>query len=260
MSYTNSVKRHNHKVHPCTSERKQNLLKHLSSDYEGKKILVLSKANTTTTQIEDKNLTLSNDAGLKDFKEGSFDVLISFDLPSDVDTYMKRLAYTSTIAIILVTDKEESLLYPIETQLGKNLPREVVPGFEVLKSTKTKNPPHRPTKAQLAQEEEVKQAIKDKQDKIREWAAKRGEEPSAEELKKVELDATKFLKDSDADRKEKKAFGKKEWDKPKGEKKHWEKKSNDYRGQKDATNTSAKAKRAPKKIIIPSDKKPAAKS
>lgn len=257
MSYTNSVKRHNHKVHICTADRKPALLKHLSSFYEGKKILVLSKANTSTTEIADKNLTLSNDAGLSKLKEGSFDVLISFDLPTDADTYMKRLAYTSTMALILVSDTEESGLYPIETLLGKNLPREVVQGFQVLKSMKTKNPPHRPTKAQVAEEEASKQKVREKQDKIREWAAKRGEEASEEELKKVEDDATKYLKDSKADLKEKNSFGKKDWDKPKGDKKPWENKSNDYRGNKDSTHTSSKPTRAPRKIKIPSTGKKA---
>jgi len=254
MSYKNTVKRHNHKVHPCEASRKQALLKHLCTSYEGKKILVLSKANTSTTEIKDKNLTLSNDAELSKLQEQAFDILISFDLPSDADTYMKRLAYTKTMALILVADSEESRLYPIETRLGKNLPREVVPGFEVLRSMKKKNPPHRPTKAQLAQEELAKQKVRDKQEKLRERAAKRGEDVSEDDLKKIEADATKFLKDSDADRKSKNSLGKKEWDKPKTEKKHWENKSNDYRNKKDATHTSSKPARTPKVIKIPSSK------
>jgi len=254
MSYNNTVKRHNHKVHPCEASRKQALLKHLSDLYEGKKILVLSKANTSTTEIKDKNLTLSNDADLSKLQEQAYDVLISFDLPTDADTYMKRLAYTNTLALILVTEKEESLLYPIDMLLGKNLPREVVPGFEVLRSTKKKNPPHRPTKAQLAQEEEAKQKVREKQAKLRERAEKRGETVSEEDLKKIEDDAKKFLKDSDADRKEKNSLGKKEWDKPKTEKKHWENKSNDYRNKKGATHTSDKPARTPKVIKIPSSK------
>ena len=251
MSYTNSIKRHNHKVHGCTTERKPILLKHLIDFHENKKILVLSKANTSTVEIADKNLTLSNDAGLQEMKEGSFDMIISYDLPLEADTYMKRLAYAKSMALILVTDAEESQLYPIETLLGKNLPREAVQGFEVLKSQKKKNPPHRPTKAQVAEEEATKQQVREKQDKIREWAAKRGEEASMEDLKKVEDDATKFLKDSKADLKEKNSFGKKDSDKPKGDKKPWENKSNDYRGNK----TSTTAKRAPRKIIMPTNKK-----
>jgi superfamily II DNA/RNA helicase len=249
MSNTHSIKRHNHKVHICAASRKESLLKHLISLYEDKKILVISKANSTTTEIKDKNLTLSNDAGLSEFKNAQFDVLISFDLPDDVDTYMNRLAYTSTIALILLNEKEGALLYPIDMALGKNLPREVVPGFEILHSTKVKNPPHRPTKAQLAQEEEAKQKIRDKQEKLRERAAKRGEEVSEEDLKKIEADATKYLKDSKADSKEKNSLGKKEWDKPKGDKKPWEKKSNDYRGKKDTP-----AKRTKRVIKIPSNK------
>jgi len=255
MSNIHSVKRHNHKVHTCEASRKDNLLKHLISLYQDKKILVISKANTTTTEIKDKNLTLSNDAGLSAFKKAQFDVLISYDLPADTDTYMNRLTYTSTIALILVNEKEEALLYPIDMTLGKNLPREVVPGFEILRSKKVKNPPHRPTKAQLAQEEAAKQIVRDKQQKLRERAEKRGETVSEEDLKKIEADATKYLKDSKADSKEKISLGKKEWDKPKGEKKHWENKSNDYRGK-----SHGPAKRTKRVIKIPSDKKPSAKS
>ncbi|MDF1881780.1 hypothetical protein JHD50_10800 [Sulfurimonas sp. MAG313] len=243
MSYKNSVKRHNHKVHTCEVSRKQNLLKHLIDVYEDKKVLVLSKANSKTTEIEDKNLTLSNDTELCNFKEGSFDVLISFDLPADADTYMKRIAYTSTMALILVSVEEEALLYPIETLLGKNLPREVVPGFEVLRSNKTKNPPHRPTKSQVAEEEAAKERVREKQARLRERAEKRGEEVSAEDLKKIEDDETKYLKDSKADKKEQKNgnnnFGKKEWDK----------KSTDYRGKNDSS-----TKRKPKIIVLPAKK------
>jgi len=245
MSTTNSVKRHNHKVHPCEASRKQELLKHLGSFYEGKKILVLSKANTTTTEIKEKNLTLSNDAGLSQLQEGSFDVLISFDLP-DAETYMKRLAYTNTLALIIVSDKEEALLYPIDMLLGKNLPREVVPGFEIKKSTKKKNPPHRPTKAQLAQEEEAKQKVREKQQKLRERAAQRGEEVSEEDIAKIGKEANKFLKDSDADKKEKNSLGKKEWD-TKGK--------TDYRNKKSASNTSGGSARKPRVIKIPSSGK-----
>jgi len=210
---THSIKRHNHKVHTCEASRKQDLLKHLIDFYQGQNILVLSKANTSTTEIKDKNLTLSNDAELSKLTEKSFDLLISFDLPVEAETYMKRLNYTKTLALILVSPSEEPLLYPIDMFLGKNLPREVVPGFEIKRSTKKKNPPHRPTKAQLAQEEAAKQKVREKQERLRERAAKRGEEVSAEDLKKIENDASKFLKDSDADRKEKNSLGKKEWDK-----------------------------------------------
>jgi len=254
MSSTYSIKRHNHKVHPCDASRKENLLKHLISVYENKKIVVLSKANAGTTEIEDKNLTLTNDAALSKMGDRKWDVLISFDLPVDVDTYMNRLAYTSTTALILVNEKEEALLYPIDMALGKNLPREVVPGFEILRSTKVKNPPHRPTKAQLAQEEEAKERVKEKQERLRERAAKRGEEVSEEDLKKIQTDATKYLKDSKADNKKKNSLGKKEWDKPKGDKKPWQNKSNDYRNKKDATPASGKSKRVPKIIKIPTEK------
>ena len=251
MSST-SVKRHNHKVHPCEASRKQELLKHLISFYEGKSILVLSKANTSTTQIEEKNLTLSNDAELVKMGERKWDVLISFDLPKSAEEYMKRLSHANTMALILVSAKEEALLYPIETILGKNLPRETVPGFEVKKSTVIKREPHRPTQSQKRSEEAEKEREKASQRNHRHDGTVRTESEKRNEGK------PKFLKDSDKDRKEKKSFGKKEWDKPKGDKKPWENKSssNDYRNKKESTHTSSKPKRAPRVIKIPTENKP----
>jgi len=260
MSST-SVKRHNHKVHPCEASRKQELLKHLTSFYEGKSILVLSKANTSTTQIEEKNLTLSNDAELVKMGERKWDVLISFDLPKSAEEYMKRLSHANTMALILVSAKEEALLYPIETILGKNLPRETVPGFEVKKSTVIKREPHRPTQSQKRSEEAEKEQEREKQERLREKASQRNHRHDGTvrtESEKRNEGKPKFLKDSDKDRKEKKSFGKKEWDKPKGDKKPWENKSssNDYRNKKESTHTSSKPKRAPRVIKIPTENKP----
>jgi len=247
-----SIKRHNHKVHPCEASTKENLLKHLISFYADKKILVLSKANTTTTEIENKNLTLSNDAELSKMDDRRWDVLISFDLPASADEYMERLAFTKTMALLLVTAKEESLLYPIETILGKNLPREIVPGFEIKKAAVKEFKPHRPTQSQKRSEDERKN--KEREDSQRNHKYD-GTVRSEEE--KRNAGKPKYLKDSDQDKKEKKSFGKKEWDKPKGDKKPWENKSssNDYRNKKETSHTSSKPKRTPRVIKIPTETK-----
>jgi len=224
-----SIKRHNHRVHSCEKSRKQELLQHLITLYTGKSILVISDANTSTTEIEDKNLTLSNDNELAKMDKRQWDILISFDLPKVSENYMIRLAHTKEMALILNDEKEETRLYPIETLIGKNLPREIIAGFEpkvpAPKHKEHKSPPHRPTASQ-----------------------KRSEENGL----------PKFIKDSKEERKEKKSFGKKEWDKPKGNQKPWEKKSasNDYRNKREPVNASSKPRRAPKVIKIPSENKP----
>ena len=123
------VKRHNHRVHTCKTAQKQELLKHLISLYDGKSILIISSDNTKTTIIEDKNLTLSNDSSLKDLEQKSFDVLISFDLPTNTQDYLERLPFAKEMALLLVDEKEETALYQIETLLGKVITREAIKGF-----------------------------------------------------------------------------------------------------------------------------------
>lgn len=283
-----SIKRHNHRVHSCEKSRKQELLQHLITQYAGKSILVVSAANTTTTEVKDKNLTLSNDAELSKMGERLWDVLISFDLPKVSEEYLTRLNYTNEIALILIDEKEQTLLYPIETLVGKNLPREIIPGFEpkapAVKREEYKTvAPHRPTASQ--QREELKEAEKKKEGfkrdekpsqrnhrhdgTIRNESEKRkdfGKKPSGE--KKAWDKPQGEKKPWDKKEGDKKPYEKKAWDKPQGDKKPWDKKegdkkpwenkssSNDYRNKKETTHTSSKPKRVPRVIKIPSESKP----
>jgi len=138
-----SIKRHNHRVHTCQTAQKQELLKHLTTLHEGKSILIISSANKKTTIIEDKNLTLCDDAGLKNLAQKSFDILISFDLPSNAADYLERVPFAKEMALLLVDEKEETALYQIELLLGKVITREAIDGFgesvdKVLKDEKAK--------------------------------------------------------------------------------------------------------------------------
>ncbi len=141
-----SIKRHNHRVHPCESSRKQELLKELIEQYQGKTILVISQNNTTTTQIEQKGLTLSNDEELKKL-EGSWDILISFELPQEAQDYLNRLESVSEMALILFDQKEQTRLYAVEKLLGKNIKQELIKGYEPQKA-KTSPNKSKPTKSQ----------------------------------------------------------------------------------------------------------------
>ncbi len=137
------IKRHNHRVHTCQTAQKQDLLKHLTTLHEGKNILIISSANKKTTIIEEKKLTLCDDAGLKELEQKSFDILISFDLPSNASDYLERLSYAKEMALLLVDEKEETALYQIELLLGKVITREAIQGFgesveKVLKDEKDK--------------------------------------------------------------------------------------------------------------------------
>jgi superfamily II DNA/RNA helicase len=125
------IKRHNHRVHACPTPKKQDLLKYLSTLHEGKEILIISSANKQTTILEEKKLTLCNDTGLKDLETKSFDIIISFDLPTDASDYLERLAFAKEMALLLVDEKEETALYQIELLLGKVITREAIDGFGV---------------------------------------------------------------------------------------------------------------------------------
>ncbi len=275
-----SIKRHNHRVHSCEKDRKQELLQHLITHYAGKSILVVSAANKATTEIEDKNLTLSNDTELASMDDRQWDVLISFDLPKKPEEYISRLAHTKEMALIVIDEKEQALLYPIETLLGKNLPRETIPGFEPKKPAARAEEykprkAHRPTESQKRSEEEEKEKERKKQEAIRnKKTSQRNHHYDGtvrSESEKRSKGKSQIVKDSDKDRKKKKSFGKKEWDKPKKdkksfEKKSWEKKeggknpwengssSGDYRNKKGSADTSNKPHRAPRVIKIPTDK------
>lgn len=124
-----TIKRYNHRVHPCSTEQKQNLLKHLVDFYKDKSILVISDANTKVTEIEDKNMTLCDDDALREMGDKKWDVLISFDLPKDPQEYIDRLPFATIMALIIADDKEQQTLFLIETLLGKNLTRETIEDF-----------------------------------------------------------------------------------------------------------------------------------
>jgi len=143
-----TIKRHNHRIHPCENKRKQELLKHLTDLYQDKNVLIISNANTSTTEIEDKKLTLSNDKDLAEMKDRSWDVLISFDLPKVAQDYITRFKRASEMALILISQDEQTDLYPIEKLLGKNIPQEEVKGFELKKAPKEQRKT-KPTKSQL---------------------------------------------------------------------------------------------------------------
>lgn len=125
-----SVKRHNHRIYRCDTERKQELLKHLVEQYKDKSVLIISDANSTTTDLEDKNLTLSDDDGLSQMPQRKWDVLISFDLPSDPEVYITRASHAKIMALVIADEQDQLSLYPIETLLGKTISSEIIPGFE----------------------------------------------------------------------------------------------------------------------------------
>ncbi|MEA3374341.1 MAG: hypothetical protein U9Q62_11715 [Campylobacterota bacterium] len=137
MSITPSVKRHNHRVHPCSRERKDELLTILIAKHAEQSILVVTADDPEPIKkiVDNENITVTSDAALKDAPEKQYDLLISYDLPDTAIAYMIRLARAKTHALILLDPGEQKKLYPIETLLGRNLLEEVISGFELLSDT-----------------------------------------------------------------------------------------------------------------------------
>ncbi len=136
-----SIKRHNHRIHPCAPERKQELLKHLLISYETSSILIVVSGDPKEIQelIDDKSIIVTNDAGLADFPDLTRDLLISYDLPEASVEYMQRISHAQTHALILLDPQDQIHLYPIETALGRTLMQEVISGFEIaVEKTKEK--------------------------------------------------------------------------------------------------------------------------
>ncbi len=89
MSLT--IKRQNHRIHPCDAARKNELLSYLATRYNNKKILVVTEGSTQAVVLPNTaNITLTDDAALP--SSGEYDLLISYDLPEKALVYMARIA------------------------------------------------------------------------------------------------------------------------------------------------------------------------
>lgn len=127
MSLT--IKRQNHRIHPCDAARKNELLSYLATRYNNKKILVVTEGSTQAVVLPNTaNITLTDDAALA--SSGEYDLLISYDLPEKALVYMARIAKAREFALVLMDAEEQKRLYPIETLLGRTIIQEVIEGFE----------------------------------------------------------------------------------------------------------------------------------
>ena len=140
MSLTQpTIKPNNHRVHPCPNDKKLSLVNKLISDNRDDKIIVV--ASTDAKAIEEflqtensqalENIQVLDDKTLiKDSKDLTCDLLISFDVPTKAVIYMARLSHTTNKALLLLNETEQKLLYPIETLLGRVIKQDIIEGFE----------------------------------------------------------------------------------------------------------------------------------
>ncbi len=173
-------------THPVDKSRKRELLSFMIGSKNWKQVLVFTRtkhgANRLTKQLDMDGLRSAAIHGnksqgartraLADFKNGNVRVLVAtdiaargldidklpyvvnFDLPNVPEDYVHRIGRTGRasnegLAVSLVSPDEKGLLRDIERLLKRELPQEVLPGFEPDLSAKpepTENGQKKPTR------------------------------------------------------------------------------------------------------------------
>ena len=155
------------KVHPVDRDRKHPLLAHLIKAHDWRQVLVFTRtkhgANRLVEQLEKDGITgmaihgnksqSARTRALAEFKEGSLRVLVAtdiaargididqlphvvnYDLPNVPEDYVHRIGRTGRAgatgeAVSLVCVDEHIMLRDIERLIKRELPREVIEGFE----------------------------------------------------------------------------------------------------------------------------------
>ncbi|MGC8732527.1 MAG: helicase-related protein, partial [Halothiobacillaceae bacterium] len=161
------------KIYPVDREKKRHLLAKLIKDNDWHQVLVFTRtkhgANRLAEQLSDDGIPAlaihgnksqsARTRALSEFKSGSLAVLVAtdiaargidiaelphvvnYELPNVPEDYVHRIGRTGRAgangeAISLVCVDEHKLLRDIERLIKRELPREIVPGFEVDPSIK----------------------------------------------------------------------------------------------------------------------------
>jgi hypothetical protein len=126
------VKHNKHRVHPCPNDKKLSLLNLLITQNSSLKIVVVTANSLDILKeaVVGDNIIVTDDKGLLEADKLTCELLISYDLPSTVVSYMDRLAKATQMAFILLDSDEQKDLYPIETLLGRAIKQEIIQGFE----------------------------------------------------------------------------------------------------------------------------------
>ncbi len=131
-----TIKRHNHRVLPCNTERKIELINFLINNNRQLEIVIVSKESINIFKDISLNekVKITTDAQFSSDITSEFDMLLSYDLPEDPQEYLKRLELTKTYSFILLDPADHAQLYPIETTLGRVLVQEPLKAFETTQS------------------------------------------------------------------------------------------------------------------------------
>lgn len=128
---SSTIKRQNHRIHPCITARKTELLNFLISQNPNCSILVVTANDAKAINItHTKDITPVSDSDLVQPSETMYDIVISYDLPDKAIIYMTRYARAKEFAIVLLGAEDQKHLYAIETLFGRTITQEPVVGFE----------------------------------------------------------------------------------------------------------------------------------
>jgi len=127
-----TIKPNNHRIHPCSQEKKYELLEKIISDNIDSKLLIITSHNIKDilNTLENKDIEIINDSDLSKYPVQSYELIISFDIPSNPETYIHRVTIASKNAILLLNESEQKSLYHIEMLLGRAIKQEIIKGFE----------------------------------------------------------------------------------------------------------------------------------
>jgi len=207
---TPQLKRHNHRVHPCKNEKKEELLKQLLEKNASKKIIVVTAEKSELT-TEQENVSIVSDKELYNSPELRCEVLISYDLPAKAIIYMSRITKSETYALILLDPSEESLLHPIETLNGRTIMQELIEGFSEIPEVKQAQP------QKLEKNQEPRKPRENSKD-FKPWEGKSKPRENSKDFKPWEGKSKPKENSKDFKPWEGKS------DKPRGDKKPWDKK------------------------------------
>ncbi|RLA69315.1 MAG: hypothetical protein DRG24_08660 [Epsilonproteobacteria bacterium] len=131
-SKTISIKRHNHRIHPCDLKQKDDLLNFLIAQNSSKSILIVTANDPEIIKniLDDKSVVVTSDAELAKSAELKGELLISYDLPDAAISYMLRLSRAMTHAIILLDEIQHQQVYSIERLLERTILQEYIYGFK----------------------------------------------------------------------------------------------------------------------------------
>ncbi|MDP3301788.1 MAG: hypothetical protein Q8S36_07465 [Sulfuricurvum sp.] len=128
---SSTIKRQNHRIHPCNTARKTELLNFVISQNPARSILIVTSNDSKTIDVaQTKEITIVSDNDLAQPSETMYDIVISYDLPDKAIIYMTRYARAKEFAIILLGSEDQKNLYAIETLFGRTITQEPITGFE----------------------------------------------------------------------------------------------------------------------------------